>query len=199
MLLLSILALLVGPLLYHSLQRGGRIAVALERVILVFLLVLVVFVLLPDLWHETGAWSLLFLAAGYLLPGALETVLKRAAETLHVISLLLALLGLVLHAMLDGAGIAADPEGLALAIVLHRLGMGLVVWLLVQPAFGRRAAWAVLGVVAVATVAGWALSDALSGLTGGRVLPVIEGLIVGMIVHSLVHRGHLPERGHTHS
>ncbi|MDX1556570.1 MAG: hypothetical protein R3212_11130, partial [Xanthomonadales bacterium] len=90
-------------------------------------------------------------------------------------------------------------EGLALAIVLHRLGMGLVVWLLVQPAFGRRAAWAVLGVVAVATVAGWALSDALSGLTGGRVLPVIEGLIVGMIVHSLVHRGHLPERGHTHS
>lgn len=199
MLLLSILALLVGPLLYHSLQRGGRIAAALERAILVFLLVLVVFVLLPELWHETGAWSLLYLAVGYLLPGALETVIKRAAETLHVISLMLALLGLVLHAMLDGAGIAADPEGLALAIVLHRLGMGLVVWLLVQPAFGRRAAWAVLGVVAVATVAGWALSDVLSGLTGGRVLPVIEGLIVGMIVHSLVHRGHLPERGHRHA
>lgn len=198
MLLLSLVALLVGPLLYHHLHRGGRIAAALERAILVFLLVLVAFVLLPDLWHETGAWSLLFLAGGYLLPGALETLVQRAAQTLHVISLLLALLGLVLHAMLDGAGIAADPDGLALAIVLHRLGMGLVVWLLVQPAFGRRAAWGVLGIVALATLAGWWLSAPLSAMTGGLVLPVIEGLIVGMIIHSLVHRGHLPQRGHDH-
>lgn len=199
MLLLSLVALLVGPLLYHRLQRGGRIAVALDRAILVFLLVLVAFVLLPDLWRELGAWSLVFLAAGYGLPGALEALIKRAAQTLHVVSLLLALVGLVLHAMLDGAGIAADPDGLALAIVLHRLGMGLVVWLLVQPAFGRRIAWTVIGVVAAATVAGWALSAPLSAMTGGLVLPLIEGLIVGMIIHSLVHRGHLPERGPAHS
>jgi hypothetical protein len=132
--------------------------------------------------------------AGYLVPGLLEQLIKKAAHTFHLVSLLLALAGLALHAMLDGAaltfGHGVDNSNLSLAIVLHRFGVGMMLWMMVQPVFGKRAAFGVLGFVALATVGGYLLSEIMLGLEGDYAMPVIQALIIGMIVHSLVHRSH---------
>jgi hypothetical protein len=139
------------------------------------------------------------IAAGYLVPGLLEKAIAGAAKTFHLISLFLALAGLALHAMLDGAGLAGSEFGqhsnLAIAIVMHRLGVGLVLWLIVQPAFGRAAAFLVLSLVCVATVLGFHLSELVLPLAGDDAVLVLQALIVGTIVHSLVHREHA---GHRH-
>jgi hypothetical protein len=195
---LSIIALFLGPLLYQWLRRGGRVARTVETAIVAVLVVLVVFLLVPESLEALGPWALALMAAGYLLPGLLEIAVRRAAHAFHVISLFLALAGLALHAMLDGAGLAGSRggsgEGLALAIILHRFGVGLVLWFMVQPVFGRRVAVGVLVGVSAATLAGYWLSDALVRFEEPDFLHVVQALIVGTILHSLVHRGH----AHTH-
>ena len=202
MLLLSLLALFAGPLLYQWMRRGGKLARALDRAIVGALVLLVVFLLVPEALSGLGLYALALIAVGYLVPGLLESSLKGAAHTLHLISLVIGLAGLALHAMLDGAGLAsselADSSGLALAIVLHRLGVGLVIWLMVQPAFGKRVALLVLMMVSLTTVLGFALSEKLLPLAGRDGVLVVQTLIIGTIVHSLVHRGHL-EAGHGHA
>lgn len=194
MLLLSIIVLFVGPLLYQWLRRGGFIAKAFDSLIIAVLVVLMVFLLIPESWVELGYWSIVLMLGGYLLPGLLEKLVKKAAHTFHLVSLVLALLGLALHAMLDGAALTAMHDTahsqLPLAIVLHRFGVGMMLWMMVQPVYGKRAASGVLGFVAMVTVGGYLLSDIFLGMEGADYMAVVQALIIGMIIHSLVHRSH---------
>jgi len=193
-LLLSIISLFIGPMLYLWLRKGGFVAKAFDSVIVVVLIVLMAFLLIPEYWAELGYWSVALMFAGYLLPGLLENLIKKAAHTLHLISLVLALAGLALHAMLDGAalmiGNGSAGNSLGLAIVLHRFGVGLMLWMMVQPVFGKRVAFGVLGFVGLATVVGYLLSETILGLEGDHAMSVLQALIIGMIVHSLIHRSH---------
>ena len=201
MLILSLISLFAGPLMYQWMRQGGLIARAFDRVIVAVLVVLVVFLLVPETLSGLGWFALILIAAGYLLPGILESGLKKSAHTFHLISMLLALAGLALHAMLDGAGLAGSAlhhaDNLALAIILHRLGVGLVLWLIFQPAFGRKVALGVLAMIAIATVLGFVLSESLLPLAGRNSILVIQSLIIGTIVHSLVYREHVA-RHHGH-
>ena len=200
MLLLSIIALFIGPLLYHWLSRVGFVAKAFDSLIVAVLVLLMAFLLIPESWAELGYWSIALILTGYLVPGLLERLIKKAAHTLHLLSLSLALVGLALHALLDGAALTVVHDGVAsslsLAIVLHRFGVGMMLWMLIQPVFGKYAAMSVLGFVALATVFGYLLSETVMGLEGDYVMSVIQALIVGMIGHSLVHRSHSVSHHH---
>jgi len=96
--------------------------------------------------------------------------------------------------MLDGAalnaGDGAMARNLSVAIVMHRFGVGMMIWMMVQPLFGRRIAFGVLGFATLATVGGYLLSESVLHLQGEYAMSVIQALIIGMIVHSLVHRSH---------
>ena len=193
-LLLSIVSLYIGPILYQWMRRGGVAAKAFDSLIIVVLIILMAFFLIPESWVDLSYWSVILILVGYLLPGLLEQLIKKAAHTLHMVSLLLALTGLALHAMLDGAalnaGNGAIASNLSLAIVIHRFGVGMMIWMMVQPLFGRHIAFAILGFISVATVGGYLVSESLLGLESGYAISVIQALIIGMIVHSLVHRSH---------
>ena len=195
MLILSLITLFAGPLMYQWMRKGGFIARAFDRVMVVVLVVLLVFLLVPETLAGLGWLALVLIAAGYLLPGVLESALKKSAHTFHLISIVLALAGLALHAMLDGAGLAGSSlqssGNLALVIVLHRLGVGLVLWMIVQPAFGRKAALGVLSMIAVVTVVGYMLSEIMLPLAGQNSVMIVQALIIGTIVHSLVYREHV--------
>jgi hypothetical protein len=132
---------------------------------------------------------------GYLFPGLLEKLVKRAAEGLHIASLFVALFGLMLHALLDGAGLAGSElqasAGLATAIILHRFGVGLMLWLIMEPAFGKQIAWLTLILVAAVTIIGFEFSERFLPLAGDRLIASIQGIIIGTIIHSLLHRGHV--------
>jgi len=194
-LLLSLITLFAGPLLFQWLSRSGRLARALDRLIVVALIVLVVLLLVPDIIEPLGWAAPGLLLLGYLLPSLLEHLVRRAAETLHLVSLGVALLGLLLHAVLDGAGLAgsslrSEPE-LAAAIILHRFGVGLMLWLIVQPVFGGRVAWLTLFAMAAATIIGFEFSERLLPLANDTIISAVQGVIVGTIIHGLVHREHV--------
>ncbi len=196
MLILSVVALFAGPLLYQWLRAGGRLAKTVDRLLVAVLVALVVFLLVPESIEAMGVIALAVMAAGYLVPGLLELAIRRAAHAFHLFSLALALAGLGMHALLDGAGLASDGSmhshgSLSLAIVLHRFGMGLALWMMVLPELGRRWAIGVLLGMALATVAGYFASETLVHMEGESVVHVLHALITGVIIHSLVHRGHV--------
>ena len=194
MLVLSIVSLFIGPLLYQWLRGGGFIAKAFDSAIIAVLILLMAFLLIPESWSQLGPLSLVLILTGYLLPGLLEHLVKRAAHTFHLVSLVLALAGLALHAMLDGAVLTVSDGSagshLSVAIVIHRFGVGMMLWMMVQPVFGKRGALGILAFVSLATLAGYMLSDSVLDLEGSYTLSVIQSLIIGMIVHSLAHRSH---------
>lgn len=201
MLLLSLITLFAGPLLFQWVSATHPLARTLDRVIVVILVLLVVVLLIPDIIEPLGWSAVGFLFVGYLLPSLLEQVIRRAAETLHLLSLYVALIGLLLHAVLDGAGLAESAlttsGGLAVAIILHRFGMGLMLWLIMQPVFGNRIAWATLFAMAAATIIGFEFSERLLPFAGDTLIAAMQGVIIGTIIHSLVHREHV-HSGHHH-
>ena len=194
-LLLSLAMLFAGPLLFSWFSGSHSVARAVDRTIVVVLVVMVVALLIPEIVLPLGPWALGLLVLGYLLPGLLEKAVNRAAETMHLFSLYIALAGLLLHAMLDGAGLAGSETqqslGLAAAIVLHRFGVGMMLWMIIQPVFGNRAAWLTLVAMAVATVLGFVFTESLLPLAGDVFILSLQSVIIGTIIHSLVHRGHV--------
>jgi hypothetical protein len=202
LLLLSLITLFAGPLLFQWLSRSGRVARTLDRIIVAVLVVLVAVFLVPEIIEPLGLAAPALLLLGYFLPSLLENLVRKAAETLHLLSLGVALLGLLLHAVLDGAGLAgstlwAEP-GLAVAIVLHRFGVGLTLWLIFQPVFGARIAWLTLFAMAAATIVGFEFSERLLPYADDTVISAVQGLIVGTIIHGLVHRSHVHRDAHGH-
>lgn len=200
MLLLALITTFAGPMLFLWLSRGGQLAKTIDRAIVVVLIVLVIALLLPETLEALGWMSVWLVLAGYLIPGALEFLVRRAAATMHLVSLAVALFGLLLHAMLDGAGLASGQsgmgDGLGLAIVLHRFGVGLMLWLIVQPALGTPAAWSTLLGMAAATVIGFEFSERLLPLASEQSVLIMQAVIIGTIVHSLIHRGHAASHSH---
>lgn len=195
MLLLSLLMLFAGPLLFVWFSSSHAIARTVDRVIVIVLIVMVVVLLIPEIVGPLGWWTIGLLLLGYLLPGLLEKLVTRAAETMHLFSLYIALAGLLLHAMLDGAGLAGSElhasSGLAAAIILHRFGVGMMLWMIIQPVYGNRTAWMTLFGMSAATVLGFGFSEKLLPLTSDVFITAMQAVIIGTIIHSLVHRGHV--------
>jgi len=195
LLLLSLITLFSGPLLYQWMQANRSMAKSFDRVLVGLLLLIIALLLIPEMFTVLSWVAPGLILAGYLLPGLLEKLVRRAAEKLHLASLIAAAVGLLLHAMLDGAGLAGSKIqgslGLALVIILHRFGVGMILWMVMRPAFGRKGAWLTLGAVAAATIVGFEFSQAILPLAGDRSIAGIQAVIVGTIMHSLIHREHV--------
>ncbi len=187
--------LFAGPVLFIALSRARRLAHFIDRFLVAGLVLLVLLLLVPHTVEALGWFAFVYLLLGYAFPGLLERAVRRAAETMHLATLVLALAGLLLHALLDGAGLAENGQVsgdvLGAAIILHRFGVGLMLWLIMQPAFGSWAAWLMLSCMALATVAGYYGSSLLLPLADERAILALQAVITGTIMHSLVHRGHM--------
>jgi hypothetical protein len=201
-LLLSLITLFAGPLLYQRIRHTRWVIERLEWVVVAALVALVVLLLVPDILEPLGPAAFGLILLGYALPGLLEKLIQRAAEGLHVASLVLALVGLMLHALLDGAGLASSElkasAGLAAAIIVHRFGVGLMLWLIMEPAFGRRAAWLTLFAIAAVTIIGFEFSERFLPYAGDDLIAGVQAVIIGTIIHSLIHRGHVHRHHEEH-
>jgi hypothetical protein len=200
LLLLSVGILVAGPFFYYQLRRGGLIARTVDGTFAVVLTGLVLLVLMPETLSQTDWPGLLLILLGYLAPILVERGINNAARLAHVLTLSIAALGLGLHSVLDGAGLAgAELQGdsiLPLVIIMHRATVGMVLWFILEPAFGRRVAFGVLGFVAIATILGYLLVLQTGPVAYGVITYYLQAVILGTVIHGLIHRNHLS--GHSH-
>jgi hypothetical protein len=217
LLVASILALLIGPLLFQASRLGTRVLAFLEGFAFITIAGLLLFSIFPHALIAGGVLAWVFALLGLVFPVALEHLFNRLAREIHMLILLLGVAGLFVHAILDGVALALpavaaslQPVGtdngeneLALAIVLHRLPMGLAVWHLIAPAFSLMAAIGILILLALGTLVGFIAGADLINTVQGPGLAWFQAFVAGSILHVIVyepgHHGHALGKGLTNT
>jgi uncharacterized membrane protein YraQ (UPF0718 family) len=197
LLLASIAALGLGPLAYRLAGRQHNLLAVLDGFVFVAIGGLVVLSVLPESMAQGGWPTLGFVLIGFAGPTVAEHLFHRAAKGTHEATLVLGLLGLCLHALIDGAALGTTVgTQLTAAVVLHRLPVGLAIWWLLRPHFGVALPGLVLGLVAAATGAGYGIGPTLSASLSSQSVAWFQAFVAGSLLHVVFFRPHLDE--HTH-
>jgi len=199
MLLLSLLALALGPLLYRLVVSWPATAKLLDAIVVLAVGLLVIGHVLPEAMMEAGWGVLVFLIAGLLGPTVLERYAHKAEAKAHTIVILIVTVGLAIHASADGIALGLpghhDQEHLLpAAIVLHRLPASLVIWRLLRPERGRAIAALALVGIGISTLVGYGAAETIAGLMDTPALGLFQGWVAGSLLHAVVH----PGRQHSH-
>lgn len=202
-LLATLAALLCGPLLYVLARPRPALLAFLDGFVLVSIAGLVLLEVVPGAYGDGGAWSFAFLVLGAVGPTLVEHGLQQARREAHLATLALAVLGLLLHSLADGAALTPAQglheghghgrEALAIAIVVHSVPVGLMVWWVMAPVFGRRLPAATIALMCAGTVGGYVFGLELNAVLGARAVAWFEALVAGSILHVVFGRPHLDE------
>lgn len=260
LLLGGIVPLLLGPLLAQLADRIESARSAVDAFTAVALGGIVMLHIWPHAFLTAGVWTLVGGLLGLLLPFALHGPLHAHEEKIYPGFVVLAFLGLAVHATLDGValfspladaavashdvaapevpGTASEVPGtalgtghdgeahvddhgdhdihddhgdhehedeaggtyihhehgsgwlLAVAVILHRLPMGLAVWWFAVPILGRRFSIALLAAIAVATVVGFSVAGRVLVDFSMPGIAIFEATIAGMLLHVVMGHDH---------
>lgn len=203
LLLLSFLALALGPLLVVLARKHAWSSIAIDSFCVVTISGFALLHILPECVATAGWLALPLALAGFLAPTLAERGLHGGNSVrLRRWVLTLAILGMAVHDTLDGMGLAlgghahADDghehgEVLAWAVVLHRIPEGVGIWWIVPRTLGKRAALWIFAVSVVATLIGYVLGGGvLPGASAGG-LSMLQALLAGSLLHVVLH-AHVP-------
>lgn len=196
--ILSVVALILGPVLHRWIWDKPRLLAGLDAFVVLAVLVLVLGEIAPlafDASGFVGLASFLFGLCAPFLGGRVFGMHHSQRWTRRIVAI-----GVLLHAFADGVGLSALHHlgdrslGLALALILHRLPVGLGIWMLASGKehskrsifAGRRNALVLLLAVAICTALGqrWG-QGALAEL--GVQTEVFSAFAAGMLLHIVVH------------
>ena len=205
-LIAALAALAIGPLMgaragpAREAEDGRRstLASVLEGLVMAAVPGLIFLEFVPSAVGE-GEWGvLLVLLAGFALPVLAERSSRRGGKPVHRWALIAGLSGFLVHAALDGAALATLPAGspasLPLAVILHRLPVGVAVWWLAAREINRPAGVVALAALMLSTVAGYLLGAAADGalldaaILDSGALRLYQAAVGGSLVHVVIHQ-----------
>lgn len=199
----SILALIAGPVVYALGRRHPDFRLLLDGFVFITIAGIVCVYIVPGAIQAGGAVAIAALVVGLAFPVAVERLFERSMHAAHVFILVLAALGLIVHAVIDGvallpeAGYVPSPSDtrgdglfgslfdnqLALGVILHRLPVGMAIWWSVRESFGVAAALATFAVIIAATTLAYFLGQPVLELAGARGMAWFQAFVAGSLVH----------------
>ena len=184
---LSTAALIAGPFVY-ALGLHNRIAHKVLDALIVLAIAWIVGVhIIPEAFEAAGYLSLVLLLFGMALPFLLHRIFHLASSTAHVALLALAAVALVLHAVIDGiALLPASGDGLAVAVILHRIPVGMAIWWTFRPGIGDVAAIVAFVLIIAATAATYFLGGPFIELAESRLLALFQAFVAGSLVNLII-------------
>ena len=205
-LIASLFSLCVGPLIYQTfgpLRRTDKIA---SGIVLVIIVGIVLFETIPTSFTRIGYIAIALSIIGFIGPTLIEKTFHRAADTTHKLTIYLGIVGLLFHAFIDGAAIQANQDQhstdhLTLAIILHRLPVGLTIWWLLKPLLGEKYALITLGLMAASTCTGYFINQSFPISTDSSLFSILQAFISGSLLHVVIHKPHSDgclHTSHTH-
>jgi hypothetical protein len=201
-LIAAVAATAAGPFLYGLLHERPRLTRYVDLFVYLVVPLLVVWQIVPSAWEGRTVLPVLALGAGLAVPLWIGRLSKPLAESTDAVTLVLVLSGLLLHALFEGAGLAPltarSPAAFGLAVVLHRVVEGLLVWWILRPARGVWAATAGVAAVMLMTTLGFLLGVELLGRgdVSGSAVTIYQALVAGSLLHVIFHQG---RHAHTHA
>ncbi|PIE91301.1 MAG: hypothetical protein CR997_01610 [Acidobacteria bacterium] len=203
-LILSLLALATGPLIFHFIQGRLRWEKFIDGFIFVTISGLVFLHIMPEAIVNGGWLALLFGVLGLIGPSFGEKIFHHNVHQTHKIALILGVMGIFLHAGMDGATLSLPGghhhggehthELLALAVILHRIPVSLTLWWLLKPEFGRNKAVWMLVLIGIVTVIGYFTGPSLLHSSS---LALFQAFVAGSLLHVVFHQGHGKSHGHS--
>lgn len=197
MLILSVLALVVGPGLFRVFSARQYFFRLMDGFVVVVITGIVILEVLPELLAHHPVAGIILLMLGFAGPTILEQLFHRAARQVHRTALLIGVAGIVAHTIVDGMVLFESPASggalLGLGVMLHRLPVGITIWWLMEPRYGKKAAWAVLGLMVVGTVAGFFMGAGGELFSSAESILWLKAFVAGAILHVVIHRPHVSE------
>jgi hypothetical protein len=183
-LFLCLAALILGPCLYQLSKARRNTYAFFDGFVLVGVGGLVLIEILPQAFQEIGLAALPVAVAGFLFPHIVEHWLDRFPTWLIVA-------GLVLHQILDGAALqSVDVEGhehtlslLGIAVILHQVPKGFLLWDLARKASGARAAVLVIAGLIAATTTGFTVG---TSFLDPRWVSCFQAFVAGGLLHVVI-------------
>jgi zinc transporter ZupT len=180
--LLSTIALLAGPFIYALGRRNKMTERLLDALIIAAIAWIIGVHIVPDAFHVAGWPALVFLLAGMAFPYALRRIFHLASSAMHTALLFIAALALVLHAIIDGiALLPASGEQLSIAVILHRLPVGMAIWWTFRPVIGTRSAILAFALIVSATALAVYFGGPVVSLAESRVLALFQVFVAGSL------------------
>jgi uncharacterized protein len=180
---LSLAAWVLAPLVETTVKGRRTATAALEGLVLVALGGMVLVHILPHSLELAGPWALGAAVLGLGLALALDQRLPRA------VGLVLAVAGLAAHAVLESRALSLhgfEGEALAvLAVVLHRLPLGVGLWWLVRPVLGALGASVLLMGVALLGAVGLGWGGSVLGPEAVWGVAFFQALAAGAVLPAL--------------
>ena len=190
----SLLAPVAGALLYgwlHNRPYGVRVV---DGIMFVAVPALVLWQVVPHVWASHGVLAIGLFVLGIATPALIERLSHRLAPHTDNLALLAGLSGLSLHAFLEGAALVSKALHIGLAVILHRIPVGLTVWWLLRPRHGFGGASLGIAAILVATVAGYAAGARFFG-DGHSSAGLYQAFVGGSLLHVVFHQS---RRDHSH-
>ncbi len=178
---LSTLALVLAPFVYAVGRHSPVTRQVLDGFIFITIAGIVCVSIIPEALRYGGNVAFAFLAIGLAFPFVIERLGSISHRKAHVFIVVLAGLGLVIHASIDG--IALLDQTLAPAIILHRIPIGMAIWWSVRPSFGTGSAVLVFALIIGATAAAFFLGAPIMELAEVRGLSWFQAFVAGSLVH----------------
>lgn len=186
-LVLSIAALLLGPLIYVASRNSAVARRIIDALIVASIAVIILAHIIPDAYALAGNRAIVILLLGIAFPMLLERLFRKATDAAHFAIVIVAVVGLLLHSVIDG--VALLPENgnvLAYAIVLHQLPVGMAVWWAVRPNFGIPRAVTVFSAIIIATVSGYFVGDIAIQWVAAKNLALFQAFVAGSLIHVVI-------------
>jgi uncharacterized membrane protein YraQ (UPF0718 family) len=203
---LSIAVLLAAPLLAAALLRRPAVAAGLDGFVLVAVGGIVALHVVPQSAQLAGPAAVACAAAGLFLPIALHRLdavaaLKRstARRARDAVLFVVLLAGIVVHALFDGVALASSGpttslvvDALALGVVLHRVPVGIALWVVARPKLGAARTLIVVATYAGGTIAGARFGSGLIAHASAPALAMFQAFVAGSILHIVAESPALP-------
>ncbi|MBQ1926858.1 MAG: hypothetical protein II180_12160, partial [Proteobacteria bacterium] len=196
-LIISIAALYIGVLIYPFVKKHPAWLSFFDAFVLVSIIGLTLLHLIPHSIEAAGGWALLASVIGF---GALSSIHLMQPKHAHghaergfSVILALAVVGIVIHTLLDGmaldmsSGANNFSQALGLGVLFHRLPVGIFLAMVLMPRYGKKLTLAALTGMAVSTAIGAAISHFAIPHIGMMLLNLLQALIAGMLLHVAFH------------
>ncbi len=185
--LLSTFALLAGPFVY-ALGRHNKVTERLLDVLIIAAIAWIISVhIVPDAVRAAGWPALAVLVLGMAFPYLLRRIFHLATKAMHAALLFIAALALILHAVIDGiALLPGNGEELGVAVILHRLPVGMAIWWTFRPAIGTKAAVAAFVLIISATALAFYFGGPVIELAESKMLALFQLFVAGSLADMVI-------------
>lgn len=185
--LLSTIALLLGPFVYAAGRRNATAERLLDAFVILAIAWIVGVHIVPEVIATGGMIAIAVIAIGMAFPYALRRIFHLASSEMRFTLLSLAATALALHALIDGiALLPATGDPLSIAVIVHRLPIGMAIWWTFRPAIGRNAAIAAFAIIVAATAFSYYLGDPVVDMLESRTLAYFQAFVSGSLIDLVV-------------